>query len=319
MHINDPYLSAPDLGSPDLGSKAAIAEFETRSPQSRLTDAGEVLLLGPNVDSERDGLGTLLASAGYRVRTSESIAHAIRLLAHCDPGAALLRLGQTEPPIADLEALLEVRPSLRVVALAAPSETAHHQLAPLIQRELIYDYHTLPLDLDRLLFTLGHINGLVTIEREAGDLPRSRGRQDTDMVGTSPAMREVNATIDKIARSGASALIQGESGTGKELVARSIHDRSARASGPFIAVNCAALPPSLVGSELFGHEKGAFTGAAARKIGRIEAADGGSLFLDEIGDLPLEMQGHFLRFLQERTIDRIGGTTPIAVCRAAEA
>jgi DNA-binding NtrC family response regulator len=126
-------------------------------------------------------------------------------------------------------------------------------------------------------------------------------------------MRAVNAAIDKIARSDASALIQGESGTGKELVAHAIHQRSARARGPFVALNCAALPPGLIGSELFGHEKGAFTGALARKIGRIEAANGGSLFLDEIADLPLELQGHLLRFLQERTIDRIGGMGPIAV------
>jgi DNA-binding NtrC family response regulator len=133
------------------------------------------------------------------------------------------------------------------------------------------------------------------------------------MVGTSPAMAAVEAAIAKIARSNASALVHGESGTGKELVARAIHERSARAGGPFIAVNCAALPPSLIGSELFGHERGAFTGALARKIGRIEAANGGSLFLDEIGDLPLEQQGHFLRFLQERTIDRLGGMAPIKV------
>ena len=218
-----------------------------------------------------------------------------------------------DPPIAELEALLRAKPALRVIALVEPSDAAHAQLAPLIQRELIYDYHTLPLDLDRLLVTLGHISGLVTIERSAGSQVRPLPGQGTAMVGTSPAMLAVHAAIDKIARSEASALIQGESGTGKELVARAIHERSRRARGPFVALNCAALPPSLIGSELFGHEKGAFTGAVVRKIGRIEAANGGSLFLDEIGDLPLELQGHFLRFLQERTIDRVGGTSPIEV------
>jgi DNA-binding NtrC family response regulator len=186
-------------------------------------------------------------------------------------------------------------------------------LAPLIRRELIYDYHTLPLDLDRLLHALGHINGLVAVERGAGTGAEVHAAQTTKMVGASTALAGVAEAIRKVARSQAPVLIHGESGTGKELVARAIHDGSSRSSGPFVAVNCAALPPSLIGSELFGHEKGAFTGALMRRIGRIETAGGGTLFLDEIGDLPLEFQGHFLRFLQERTIDRVGGTTPIEV------
>jgi DNA-binding NtrC family response regulator len=303
MQINDPYVS--DFFAEPQAPETAAAPLPV---------AGDVLLLSLDAESDLAGFDTVLAPAGYRVRACASIEQAIRLVGRSDPCAGLLRLGaHSEPPIAALEALLEAKPSLRVVALAEPSEAAHRQLAPLIQRELIYDYHTLPLDLDRLLFTLGHINGLVTIERSARSTSRPERHQGADMVGTSPAMRAVTATIDKIARSCASALIQGESGTGKELVARAIHDRSRRAGGPFVAVNCAALPPSLIGSELFGHEKGSFTGAMTRKIGRIEAANGGSLFLDEIGDLPLEMQGHFLRFLQERTIDRIGGTASIEV------
>ena len=279
-----------------------------------LPAAGDVLLLGLGAEGDLAGFDTVLAPAGFRVRACATIEQAIRLVGRIDPCAALLRLvTRRDPPIAELEALLAAKPSLRVIAVVEPSDAAHRQLAPLIQRDLIYDYHTLPLDLDRLLVTLGHINGLVTIERSAGSGPRLQPGQGTAMVGNSPAMRAVNAAIDKIARSDASALIQGESGTGKELVARAIHQRSARAGGPFVALNCAALPPGLIGSELFGHEKGAFTGALMRKIGRIEAANGGSLFLDEIGDLPLELQGHLLRFLQERTIDRIGGTGPITV------
>ncbi|HKT18222.1 MAG TPA: sigma-54 dependent transcriptional regulator [Stellaceae bacterium] len=133
------------------------------------------------------------------------------------------------------------------------------------------------------------------------------------MVGNSPAMQRVYAAIRRYAATKAPVLITGESGTGKELVAQAIHERSAFRSGPFVAINCGALPPTLIASELFGHEKGAFTGAAQRRIGRLESASGGTIFLDEIGDLPLELQGHLLRFLQEHTIDRVGGTRPIEV------
>jgi DNA-binding NtrC family response regulator len=133
------------------------------------------------------------------------------------------------------------------------------------------------------------------------------------MVGSSPAMLRVFETIRKFARSDAPLLITGESGTGKELAARAVHERSAYGKGPFVAINCAALPPTLIAAELFGYEKGAFTGATQRRIGRLEAADGGTIFLDEIGDLPLDQQSHLLRFLQERTIDRIGATRPITV------
>jgi len=126
-------------------------------------------------------------------------------------------------------------------------------------------------------------------------------------------MRTVFEAIRKFAPIDTPILITGESGTGKELAALATHERSQYAGGPFAAINCAGLPPTLIGSELFGHEKGAFTGAYQRKIGRIEAAQGGTVFLDEIGDLPLELQPHLLRFLQEKTIDRVGGNRSIAV------
>lgn len=133
------------------------------------------------------------------------------------------------------------------------------------------------------------------------------------LVGNSPVMRIIFDTIRRFAPTDTPVLITGESGTGKELAALAIHERSERASGPFIPINCAGLPSTLIGSELFGHEKGAFTGAYQRKIGRIETAQAGTVFLDEIGDLPLELQPHLLRFLQEKTIDRVGGNRPIKV------
>lgn len=133
------------------------------------------------------------------------------------------------------------------------------------------------------------------------------------MVGSSPVMRRIYETIRKVARTDAPVLITGESGTGKELAAQAIHERSAYRDGPFVPINCAALPTNLIASELFGHEKGAFTGADQRRIGRIQSAEGGTVFLDEIGDLPLDLQAHLLRFLQEKTIDRVGGRHPIKV------
>ena len=134
-----------------------------------------------------------------------------------------------------------------------------------------------------------------------------------EIVGSSPALQRVLAQVAKVAQTDATVLILGETGTGKELVARAIHKRSRRASGAFIRVNCAAIPPSLVASELFGHEKGAFTGAVQRRLGRFEAADGGTIFLDEIGELPPEAQVSLLRVLQEREIERVGSSHPIAV------
>jgi len=134
-----------------------------------------------------------------------------------------------------------------------------------------------------------------------------------EIVGSSPALQSVLTQVAKVAQTDSTVLILGETGTGKELVARAIHKRSRRAGGAFIRVNCAAIPPSLVASELFGHEKGAFTGAVQRRLGRFEAADGGTIFLDEIGELPPEAQVSLLRVLQEREIERVGSSHPIAV------
>jgi two-component system, NtrC family, response regulator AtoC len=134
-----------------------------------------------------------------------------------------------------------------------------------------------------------------------------------NIVGESPRMLDAFKTIARVARSNATVLIRGESGTGKELVARTVHERSARARGAFVAVNCAAIPEALLESELFGHEKGSFTGAIARRLGRFERASGGTVFLDEIGDMSLPLQAKILRVLQEREIERVGGSAPIPV------
>ncbi len=286
---------------------------EVDSEPLRVPILGDVLLLNADIERELPTVANLLQPAGYRVRACPSLVQARRLVEKVAPIAGLVRLDpQQPPPLEELEDLLDAQPSLRLIALVKPGGDATEVLAELIRRDLIYDYHTLPLDLERLVFALGHINGLVAVER-AAKAARALPPPEAEMVGTSASMRAVADAVRKVARARAPVLIRGESGTGKELVARAIHQHSGRAAGPFVAVNCAGLPPSLIGSELFGHEKGSFTGAIGRKIGRIEAAQGGTLFLDEVGDLPLELQGHFLRFLQERTIERIGGTGPIQV------
>ena len=133
------------------------------------------------------------------------------------------------------------------------------------------------------------------------------------LIGTGPAMQRVFETIRKVAETDLTVLVRGESGTGKELVAQALHNRSQRRNRPFVAVNCAAISRELVESELFGHEKGAFTGADARRQGRFEVADGGTIFLDEIGDMPPETQAKVLRVLQERSFERVGGTKPLQV------
>src|SRR5437899_4077363 len=134
-----------------------------------------------------------------------------------------------------------------------------------------------------------------------------------EIVGTSPALQPVLARVSKVARSDSTVLITGETGTGKELVARAIHRRSARSARPFVSVNCAAVPRELIASELFGHEKGAFTGATQRRLGRFELAQGGTIFLDEVGELPMETQVALLRVLQEREFERVGGSASIRV------
>ena len=134
-----------------------------------------------------------------------------------------------------------------------------------------------------------------------------------EIVGTSPALQPVLARVAKVARTDSTVLITGETGTGKELVARAIHRRSARGSRAFVSVNCAAVPRELIASELFGHEKGAFTGATQRRLGRFELAHGGTIFLDEVGELPMETQVALLRVLQEREFERVGGSASVRV------
>jgi two-component system NtrC family response regulator len=177
-----------------------------------------------------------------------------------------------------------------------------------------YDFAAKPVDLEELKIILKRTFHVASLEKEYREWQqRLQGESFEGMFGTSQAMQTVFTSIRKVATTDAPVLILGESGTGKEMVARAIHKRSGRAAGPFVAINCGAIPETLLESELFGHEKGSFTGAHVQRKGRIESASGGTLFLDEIGEIPLTLQVKLLRFLQDQIIERVGGRQPIEV------
>ncbi|MBL6618864.1 MAG: sigma-54-dependent Fis family transcriptional regulator [Flavobacteriales bacterium] len=177
-----------------------------------------------------------------------------------------------------------------------------------------YDFIEKPLDLNRVLVALRNATDREALRKETVVLRQRQGRKGgVDMIGSSPALEEIRSIMAKVAPTDARVLITGENGTGKEVVARKIHAMSGRQGGPFVEVNCAAIPSELIESELFGHEKGAFTSAVKQRKGRFEQAQGGTLFLDEIGDMALPAQAKMLRALQERVIQRVGGDKNIKV------
>jgi two-component system, NtrC family, nitrogen regulation response regulator NtrX len=173
------------------------------------------------------------------------------------------------------------------------------------------DFLEKPLSTDKLLLTVGNVLKLRRLEEENRELRQRIGKYE--IVHGGEAMRRVMAQVERVAASETRVCILGETGTGKELIARALHERSPRREGPFVTLNCAAVPAELIESELFGHEKGSFTGAATRHIGRFEQANRGTLFLDEIGDMPVAMQAKLLRVLEESQVERVGGDRPIPV------
>ncbi|MFL9868787.1 sigma-54 dependent transcriptional regulator [Paraburkholderia fungorum] len=210
--------------------------------------------------------------------------------------------------IAALEGCLAM-PNVGWVAMTATPELDETTVRRLV-RDYCFDYVTLPAANARIVDTVGHACGMISL---GAPLFVDTSIAEGEMIGNCDAMLALFRSIRKVATTDAPVFVYGESGTGKELTAAAIHARSPRHDAPFVAINCGAIPPHLLQSELFGYERGAFTGANQRKIGRVEAAHGGTLFLDEIGDLPLESQASLLRFLQESTIDRLGGNDSIKV------
>jgi len=258
--------------------------------------------------------------------TLASLSRAFRLAGHeatvCDSAARALVLAKAEPfdlilsdvvmPGRDGIALLE---DLKNVGVTSPvvmmSGQASIEMAIRATRLGAIDFLEKPISTEKLLVTVENAVRLTRLEGENRDLKQRLGRHQ--IVWASTAMRDVMAQVEHVAASETRVCIRGETGTGKELIARTLHDKSARHDEAFVSVNCAAVPAELMESELFGHEKGSFTGAAARHIGKFEQAHHGTLFLDEIGDMPLAMQAKLLRVLEGGEIERVGGSGPIAV------
>ena len=253
-----------------------------------------------------------LCEEGWDLLTATEISSAKNLLGNeSDCYIGLLAITDCDSKnLEKIEELLLSNSNLEWIALLQPEYLQSEIFCKFIF-ENFYDYHTLPLDMPRLLVTLGHAYGKARLKSRLAIQNTHIGQ--FQMIGISPVMQDLYANLRKIQNSNSAVLICGESGTGKELAARAIHQHSARCQAPFVAVNCGALPSHLIQSELFGYEKGAFTGANQRKAGRVEAAEGGTIFLDEIGDLSMELQVNLLRFLQEKTIERLGSNMTMKV------
>jgi two-component system NtrC family response regulator len=255
----------------------------------------------------------------YEVVVVGDRASAIAALRAEEPAVVTLDLGLPPDPdgtsegFATLAEMLELKPDTKIIVASGHGarESALRAIA-----SGAYDFYQKPVDIDELGLIVRRAFQLHAIETENVRLAMVGGGDATvlgGMITAAPEMLKVARTIERVASADVSVMLLGASGTGKELLARGVHQSSGRRDGAFVAINCAAIPENLLESELFGHEKGAFTGAVKTNEGKIEQAQGGTLFLDEVGDIPLPLQVKLLRFLQERVIERIGGRTPIAV------
>ncbi|HEY1793819.1 MAG TPA: PEP-CTERM-box response regulator transcription factor [Opitutaceae bacterium] len=256
-------------------------------------------------------------SADYEVQVASDRPSAVELYSSVRPDAVLLDLGLPPSPatpdegLAALSEILAINSAAKVIVVTGQGEK---EVALRAVGAGAYDFLGKPVDMDELKVTLRRSYQFAALEREYQRMQQQVQQDGFDgMLGSHPLMTAVFESIRKVATTDAPVLILGESGTGKEMVAQSIHRKSVRRDMPFIAINCSAIPETLIESELFGHEKGSFTGAYAQRRGRIEMAEGGTLFLDEIGEVPLPVQVKLLRFLQEQRIERIGGRQEIQV------
>lgn len=250
-------------------------------------------------------------SLSWDVQSVDQLGDAKKLLSSQSCLVGLLLMGNLDDhDVSALDRWLHTQSSTQWVAVL-PVDAIKRLLYRDLIVEHFFDFHTWPIDAARLNHTLGHAFGYAGLRSQPQR--SATGRHDMALLGQSSAIQQLRHQIRKVAQVGAPVLIAGESGSGKELTARAVHNHSSRADGPFVAVNCGAIPASLIQSELFGYERGAFTGALRERRGLIESAAGGTLFLDEIGDLPMELQVNLLRFLQEGRINRVGASQSIGV------
>jgi two-component system nitrogen regulation response regulator NtrX len=265
------------------------------------------------VDDEagiRRSLSGVLLDDGYEVALAEDGEKALAAIHERAPDVVLLDIAMPgRDGIAVLEELRRTHPGLAVVMM-----TGHGTIETAVRATQLgaFDFIEKPLSLDKLLLTLRHALEKTRLERENREL-RAKGLRANEILGASAPIVKLKEQIALAAPTNGWVLISGENGTGKEMVAKQLHLQSKRAAGPFVEVNCAAIPEELIESELFGHEKGAFTGAIAQKRGKFELAHGGTIFLDEIGDMSLRTQAKILRILQEHKFERVGGSDTIEV------
>ena len=272
------------------------------------------ILVADDEESMRWVLSKALRKKGFSVDLAKDGEEALRLIQADGYDLAILDIKM--PGISGLELLDKVRELKSELLVVIMTAEASMKNAVEAMKRGAYDYITKPFDLDVIDAIVEKVNraremtSQVTLLKEE---LKDRYQLEKNIIGNSPAMREIYKIIGKVAPSDVTVLVQGESGTGKELIARAIHFNSRRLGKPFIALNCAAIPKELLESELFGFEKGAFTGAVERKLGKFEQANGGTIFLDEIGDMPLDLQAKILRVLQEKEVTRTGGSQNFAV------
>jgi two-component system nitrogen regulation response regulator GlnG len=272
------------------------------------------ILVADDEESMRWVLSKALKKKGFNVDLARDGDEALRMIKSSDYDLAILDIKM--PGLSGLELLDRVRELKSDLLVVIMTAEASMKNAVEAMKRGAYDYLTKPFDLDVIDAIIEKVDRAREMTSQVTFLKeelKDRYQLEKTIIGNSPAMREIYKTIGKVAPSDVTVLIQGESGTGKELIARAIHFNSKRLGKPFIALNCAAIPKDLLESELFGFEKGAFTGATERKLGKFEQANGGTIFLDEIGDMPIDLQSKILRVLQEKEVTRTGGNQNIAV------